>query len=274
MPNDLAPIAPMNLVNKLMERTDFSTEMLRDMLEMVKEQEHRASLRVFKAAFARCQARVTKADADKPNPLFKSRYASITAMYDAVWPAVMAEGFSWTVSALGKPPEGWDNSMLWFQGRLSMDVVTETVELPVPRAALIPERSGNRSVMTPMQSVGALTTYMRKYLLGLMFGVVTEDDVKVDDDGNGKKKTPTGHDPRDDDKVVAPDKWDVWLDKLEAEASSVPVEDTAAWDKLWARDTVVNGGNQLRGDQLARFQTIQSEQSKRVFPGFEEEVTL
>lgn len=178
-------IAPMVLVQQLMQRPDFTTDMLRDMLSMVREQEERAAKRLFKAAFSRCQAKVTKAEKDETNPLFRSRYASIEAMYDAVWPSAMHEGFCWTVSALPRAPEGWDNGMLWFQGKLSLDIHTETVELPVSVSALTPEGpKGGRPAMTATQAIGALTTYMRKYLLGLMFGVVTSDDVANDRDGN------------------------------------------------------------------------------------------
>lgn len=258
MPNELAQsngaggVQPMVLVQTLMQRPDFTTDMLRDLLEMVKEQEHRASLRVFRTAFARCQSKVTKAEKDKPNPMFNSRYATLEAMYDAVWPAVMEEGFSWTVSALPQAPDGWDNTVLWFQGRLSMDVVTETVELPVPRAALSPEGPrGNRAAMTPMQATGALTTYMRKYLLGLMFGVVTAEDLKDDKDGNGNGN---GH-------TRAEDRW---LDKLEASAAAVATRE--AWDVLWTTPTIVAFGEKAKGADLARYQDIQTRHRERVFP--------
>lgn len=282
MANDLTQVQangvqPMVLVQTLMQRPDFTTDMLRDLLDMVKEQEHRASLRVFRAAFSRCQAKVTKAEKDKPNPLFNSRYATLEAMYDAVWPAVMEEGFSWTVSALPQAPEGWDNSVLWFQGRLSMDVVTETVELPVPRAALSPEGPrGQRAAMTPMQAVGALTTYMRKYLLGLMFGVVTAEDVRVDNDGNDGKSDTRREEINRDVPLNGNGKnaQDRWLDKLEEAAAAVATRE--AWDVLWTTPTIVQFSLDPKnhGAAMTRYQEIQLRHSQRLFPTAAEKETV
>lgn len=265
-------IAPIHLVQELMKRPDFTTDMLRDLLEMMKEQEHRADLRTFRAAFARCQAQVTKADRDKPNPMFHSRYASLEAMYDAVWPAVMDEGFSWTVSALTAAPEGWDNTVLWFQGRLSKGIITETVELPVARSALSPEGPrGGRPSMTPTQAIGALTTYARKYLLGLMFGVVTAEDVSLDNDGN--RELPPESTRREAVNRAVPmppivngngkDPWELWLQTLDEGAAKLTAE---TWDAYWVRPGVQRAEAGLEGERLARFQAIKQRHSDRLFP--------
>lgn len=200
----------MGIVRELMQRPDFSIDMLKELLALRQQAEQRQSDRDFQLAFARCQGNVTAAKRDKPNPLFQSRYATIESMYAAVWPAVMDEGFDWTVSAMPLAPEGWDNSVLWFQGTLSKDISKRTVELPVSRDALKPEGpKGNRPAMTSTQALGALTTYMRKYLLGIMFSVVTAEDVKLDRDGNPPRDRPPGGgrkgaDPLDEQD---PQKW-------------------------------------------------------------------
>lgn len=271
-------IQPIHLVQQLMQRPDFTTDMLRDLLDMMKEQEHRADLRTFRATFARCQAQVTKADRDKSNPVFRSRYASIEAMYDAVWPAVTEAGFTWIVSALPQAPEGWDNTVLWFQGRLSMGIITETVELPVSKGALAPEGAkGNRAAMTPTQALGSLTTYMRKYLLGLMFNIVTAEDVRFDNDGNRDLPPDAPREainrnvpmPATPGSLQAPpagngrDPWDLWLETLDSEAAKVT---EATWDGFWSRNTVKRAFGGLQGEQLARLEAIQQRHRDRLFP--------
>lgn len=192
----------MVIVRDLMQRPDFSIDMLKELLALREKEELRQAEREFQIAFARCQSHVTVAKRDKENPLFHSRYATIEKMYEAVWPHVTSEGFDWVVTALPIAPPGWDNTVIWFRGTLSRDIASRTVELPLSRDALRPEGSkGNRAAQTSMQATGAATTYMRKYLLGIMFNVITADDVKLDTDGNRNSRfngAGKPHDPLDE----------------------------------------------------------------------------
>lgn len=244
----------MPLVQQFMTRPDATIDMLKELLAMREKEEVRQADREFSARYSRCQARVTKAEKDKPNPVFRSRYASLEAMYDAVWPAVMEEGFGWTVSALMQAPPGWeDNRVMWFQGRLTLGIITRTCELPVSRDALTPEGPrGGRAAMTPTQALGALTTYMRKYLLGLMFGVVTKEDLEVDNDGNRAPPPKPSPPPR-------PNGGDRWIDKL--------MQKVAEADTPGAKASVLRTALSSTWDDPEELERFDSDRTWRNFTG-------
>ena len=81
---------------------------------------------------------------------------------------------------------GWDPNTIVFEGELSKGRWKKLVRLPVDRTALVVAEGpkGGRAALTVTQQIGSLTTYMRKYLLGLMFNVITVDDLRHDDDGD------------------------------------------------------------------------------------------
>lgn len=247
-----APVSDqwMGMVQQFMQRPEASIDMLERLLALrEKEMRDRAQVE-FNTAFARCQANVSKAEKDKPNPLFRSRYASIGAMYDAVWPAVMAEGFNWTVTALKEAPAGWDNSMLWFQGKLSKGIISDTVELPIAREALtvIEGPKGGRPAMNATQALGSLTTYMRKYLLGLMFSVVTAEDEALDNDGGGGRPLP--------DKPKGPSPKE-WLEQFETRLQACQTREE--FEALVASRTVQEAKRTLNGGDLNELWRLEKE---------------
>ena len=240
----------MGMVQSFMARPDASIDILERVLALREKEMHSRAQAEFNAAFARLQAGVNRAEKDKANPLFRSRYASIEAMYDAVWPAITAEGFNWTVTALREAPAGWDNSMLWFQGKLTKGIISTTVELPISRDALTVEGpKGGRPAMNATQALGALTTYMRKYLLGLMFSVVTAEDMAADNDG-GRPPPP----PPDKPKGPTPKEW---LEQFETRLQACQTK--AEYDALIGSRTVQEAKRTLNGGDLNELWRLERE---------------
>jgi hypothetical protein len=86
---------------------------------------------------------------------------------------------------------------------------------------------GGKTATTSVQAVGSAVTYLRRYLLGMVFNIVLADE---DDDGEGMRRTAAAATPRaprradpevwDTPPAEKPqrtdEQWHVWIDKLRA----------------------------------------------------------
>lgn len=123
------------------------------------------------AALAIAQANMGDVKKNAQNPHFKSKYADLGAVLDAVWPALEKADIT-----LLQPPAGRLEGEDYY-------VVIETVLL---------HKSGQRawwSFMLPTskhdpQGAGSAVTYARRYSVQSFFGLVPEDD-----DGNAASRT-------------------------------------------------------------------------------------
>lgn len=115
------------------------------------------------AALNRAQLAMVPAQKDKVNPFFHSKYADLGTVWEALHP-FRAEGIVFTQSPMDSP-DGYivlDTQMThtsgqWMRSRLKM-----------------------RLGKDDPQGAGSALTYARRYALGCMTGLVTEED----DDGN------------------------------------------------------------------------------------------
>ena len=123
-------------------------------------------------AMNRAQLKMQPARKDKENPFFKSHYADLPAVWDALQP-FREEGLVFTQSP-SDSPDGYivldtqitHTSGQWMRSRLKM-----------------------RLTKDDPQGAGSALTYARRYALGCMSGLVTEED----DDGNAASDTSTPH---------------------------------------------------------------------------------
>jgi hypothetical protein len=139
---------------------------------------HSEQINELAVALCRAQATVKHALKDSSNPFFKSNYADLGSVWDACREALVANGLA----------------------------VTQTMDVDGDRTMLVTtlmHTSGQwidgRALLTPVkndpQGMGSAITYMRRYSLAAIVGVVADDE---DDDGNnasGKGKTATGNRP-------------------------------------------------------------------------------
>lgn len=122
------------------------------------------SITKFALAFVKAQAEISGASKDKNNPAFKSKYADLQSVTDAIRPAAAAHGLAYLQD--GTMTE--DGKQLLLITRLiheSGEWVEFEMRMPLTKL--------------DAQGYGSTLTYGRRYSLSAAFGVAPEDD-----DGN------------------------------------------------------------------------------------------
>jgi hypothetical protein len=117
-------------------------------------------------ALAKAQAQMSRAHKDSVNPAFRSKYVSLPAVLDAVLPAFNANG----LAVLQHPLVHDDVSAVTLTTIItheSGEYMSSTCTMPV---------GGKRDA----HAVGSAISYMRRYALASIAGVIQDDD-----DGNG-----------------------------------------------------------------------------------------
>lgn len=164
----------------------------------------------FPEAFLKLQAAIKPAIKDATNPAFKSRYADLAAVWEAVKKPLTDNGFS----VIQSPDfEGAD---MWLKTTI-LHVSGEKIEGRYPI----------RPVKQDPQGFGSAITYARRYSLSAMLGVIADED----DDGNAasakggdsKDKTPPGPQYAPDPDVIEGVKnWVVKQKQVIAAAGRLP----------------------------------------------------
>ncbi len=129
-------------------------------------------------ALAKAQAAMKNATLNKVNPHFKSKYADLAGIRDAVIPALTANGIAvvQTLDGTAVYTRLLHSSGQWIEGFC-----------PIPQAP-------------DMQKMGSAITYARRYSLSAICGIAADED---DDANAASVKTDT-----------VPEGYDVWLDDL------------------------------------------------------------
>lgn len=124
------------------------------------------------AALAKAQAEIQNAVLNKTNPHFKSRYADLAAVREAVTPALTKHGLSVVQMT------GTDDSRMVVYTRL-LHSSGQWVQSAYP---IISDTS-------KPQAMGSALTYARRYSLAAMCGIASEED----DDGNAAQEHGKNH---------------------------------------------------------------------------------
>jgi len=116
------------------------------------------------AAFAAALAEMTSPKANKVNPAFKSKYATLDAILDHVRPILAKHGLALTQSVHSEEGRvGVQTRIVGTEGFLDLGSIT---------VATKPE--------TTAQQVGGILTYLRRQSIQASLGIATD----LDDDGN------------------------------------------------------------------------------------------
>lgn len=126
--------------------------------------EHSESIQELATALAKAQAAIQPAAKDKTNPAFRSRYADLTSIWEACREPLNTNG----LSIIQMPGNDGD-------GRIAL-----TTMLLHSSGQWIRTTVSTRIVKDDPQGVGSGLTYLRRYALAAMVGVVADED----DDGN------------------------------------------------------------------------------------------
>lgn len=256
------------IVERVITTPDLAIDNLERILALRDRERHGAALEEFNNAFAACQAEIKQIAKDKPNPAFKSNYSTLAAVDEEIRPVREKYGFGWLVSqATAESPDN-----VRFEGILSKGRIEKTVWLEVGRKAFTGEGpQGGRMAQLPIQIVGSITTYMRRYLLMMAFDVVPSDDI-VDDDGEVMRRSgykPPSPPPQPGNGQAAPPpsngeerakRWRVWIDARAKEMSLAT--DHAALNALGQREAGVVA--KLKGDEQKEWDEVMKRARARI----------
>lgn len=123
-------------------------------------------------ALAAAQGEMTAASKDASNPHFKSRYATLASVWDAIRGPLSRNGLS-VSQVLETPDVGPGVIVRTILLHTSGQWICSRYVMPIP------------DKLTP-QAVGSAITYARRYALSAIVGIAPDDD----DDGNAASVTP------------------------------------------------------------------------------------
>lgn len=170
------------------------------LLSRLAADEARRSEDAFVAALAAAQAEMANAAKDSNNPAFKSKYADLASVRDAVVPCLAKHGI-----AVMQPVIETDAGDIFVRTRLKGHGHEERCDLRL----IIGKRD--------MQGLGSAITYARRYGLMAMAGIAPDDD----DDGNAA--TVSARESRSAASTTGEGLRNAWrdavLDELPADAS-------------------------------------------------------
>jgi hypothetical protein len=188
---------------------------------------HSEQINELAAALAEAQAEMGGAIKDSANPFFKSKYADLSAVWDACRGPLTKHGLSvaqFPMTEYSGTPEVVDVATRNGETRMVVrvpTVVSVTTRLLHKSGQFI---DGTVSTMLPTgdpQAVGSAITYLRRYALQSVAGVAPEDD-----DGQAASHPPASAKPA---ALPKPQGYDQWLDDLKATADEGTEAVRAAW---------------------------------------------
>lgn len=169
------------------------------------------SISLLAGALVKAQQALKPAIKDSANPFFKSKYADLGSVWDACRDALQSNGLS----------------VVQFPGFTDAGAALLTTILLHESGEWIAGTAGAPLNKADAQSMGSAITYLRRYALAAVVGVVTEDD-----DGNAASQSKPA--PK---KQQAPPPPPDFTKKPEALTKP---EETPVWDKKLASPTKTN----------------------------------
>jgi hypothetical protein len=170
----------------------------------------------FAEAFCKLQAAIRPAIKDATNPAFRSKYADLSAVWEAVRAPLADNGFSVIQST------DFDEKDLWLKTTV-LHVSGDKIEGRYPL----------RPTKQDPQGFGSAMTYAKRYSLAAMLGVVADED----DDGNAASQSVTKPAQQ-----AAPQQYDdadgqmkAWCDAQKTFLTNCEeISDVQAWEELRA----------------------------------------
>jgi len=193
--------ALVSFIERASRDPEFDVAKFGELLRLQRDMQHDQARRAFNVAMAAAQAEMLPVVKSAPNKHLGNRYAKLEAIDLAIRPVYTRHGFS---VRYGSAPASEPGTI-----RVTCTVAHEAgyfeeQYLDAPSAAI--GSQGGRTATTPVQAVGSAVTYLRRYLLLMVFNVQLADE--MDDDGEGTRTTTTA--PARTDA-----QWRVWIDKLQ-----------------------------------------------------------
>ena len=178
----MSEVVPVNnsvlasFIDRAARDPEFDVQKFGELLRMQREVEHDQARKAFNRAMADAQAEMLPVVRGAQNKHLGNKYAKLEDIDRGMRPIYTKYGFSVRYGSAPAPRE--DVIRLTCTVAHAAGYFEENyLDAPLGN----PGSQGGRTATTPVQSVGSAVTYLRRYLLGMVFNIVLADD--EDDDG-------------------------------------------------------------------------------------------
>jgi hypothetical protein len=165
----------LNFIERASRDPEFDVAKFEALLRMQREIVQEQARVAFNRAMAEAQAEMMPVIRDATNVHTQSRYAKLETIDREMRPIYTKHGFGVRFGSDVAPREGWLRIVCTVS---HTGGYSETNYLDAP-----PDTAGSQGKVnkTPVQAVGSSVSYLRRYLLAMVFNIVLADD----DDGHG-----------------------------------------------------------------------------------------
>ena len=185
--------ALMSFIERAAKDETFDVAKFGELLRLQRDVGHDQSRRAFNAAMAAAQAGMLPVVRDAKNTHLNNKYAKLETIDAAMRPIYTVHGFSVRFGSAPAPTEGYiritctvAHAAGYFEENYLDAPITNTGS------------QGGRMATTGVQAVGSAVTYLRRYLLMMVFNIVLADE---DDDGEGLRRVAAAAAPRAERRV-------------------------------------------------------------------------
>jgi len=171
--------AMLGFLQRAVSDPSFDTAKFEVVLGAMREEQAKHAEREFYHAMAVAQGQMEPVRKDAFNPHTKKNYASFEAIDSAMRPVYTDNGFSVSYRT-GKTDQPGVVRMICTVAHAGGHAIEAELT-----AALDSSGAGGRTNKTDVQAVGSTVSYLRRYLLSMVFNVALAGD---DDDGEGTRR--------------------------------------------------------------------------------------
>ena len=207
--------ALLSFIERAAKDDGFDVAKFGELLRLQRDVSHDQARRAFNAAMADAQSEMLPVVRDAKNNHLNNRYARLETIDAAMRPIYTRHGFS---VRYGSAPSSSEGMIRITCTVAHADGYFEEQYLDAPTVNA--GSQGGRTATTPVQAVGSAITYLRRYLLSMVFNVVLADE---DDDGEfTRRPAAAAATPRPPKMVGKTDEqWNQWLAKLRAACAAL-----------------------------------------------------
>ena len=234
MPNDTAL---MSFIERAAKDPDFDVAKFGELLRLQRDVGQDLARRSFNRAMAAAQSEMMPVIRSAQNKHLGNKYAKLEDIDREMRPIYTRHGFSVRFGSAPAPREG--------DMRITCTVAHEDgffEENHLDAPATLVGSQGGRMAVTPVQAVGSVVTYLRRYLSTMVFNVVLADE---DDDGEGSRRaaaTATQRAPVVRGPVTyTDDQWQAWL--VKTRSALLVMRTRAEVEQAALRESIQNAQN-------------------------------
>ena len=215
----------------------FDSSKFETAVAFLREREATQARRAFNDAMSAAQSEMREVPRDAKNDHLRSRYATLNGMLSVILPVASRHGLNVRFGSATASQPGWQCVTCIVS--LGDHVETTSLEGPV----VVAGAAGGRTQMTAIQATGSTTTYLKRYLLGMIFSLVLTDE--QDDDGEASRQRVATPPSRPPVREAEPRQTvGAWLDALALELAAC--EGAEEVDAVLARSDVQAAQDRLQ----------------------------